>query len=164
MAIVLPVALLLVLASFEFVRFFLMMHTAENAAYEAARTCIVPGASSSEAVNRAEQLLGFIGINDPSVVVSPSTILESDPFVEVTVSIPLSQNGWMGAGLFGDTTLSKKCKMRTERAPMVQSNALPEPPPPPPSDPPPSDPPPSDPPPSDPPPSDPPPSDPPVLL
>ena len=56
-AITAPIFFLFLLAAFEFGWLNVMRHTADNAAYEAARTAIVPGATAAEALAKATSLL-----------------------------------------------------------------------------------------------------------
>ncbi len=60
-AITAPIFFLFLLAAFEFGWTNVMRHTADNAAYEAARTIIVPGATADEAKKKAKSLLKIVG-------------------------------------------------------------------------------------------------------
>ena len=55
----------------------MIRHTADNAAYEAARAAMVPGASSGEATTLAQGILASQQIRDASIVIAPDPILES---------------------------------------------------------------------------------------
>ena len=59
-AVVLPLLVLLVFGSVELTRGLMLRHSADNAAYEAARTAIVPGATAEEAITRATELPGTV--------------------------------------------------------------------------------------------------------
>ena len=61
-AIVAPIFFTLVLASLEFGRLNIIRHTADQAAYEAARFAMVPGATAAEAKSKAESILKIVGI------------------------------------------------------------------------------------------------------
>ena len=50
-----------------------LRHTADNAAYEAARYAMVPGATAAEAKAKANALLKIIGTRNAVVTVSPAT-------------------------------------------------------------------------------------------
>ena len=56
-AIVAPIFFLFLLASFEFGWLNVLRHTADNAAYEAARTAMVPGGTAADAATKANSIL-----------------------------------------------------------------------------------------------------------
>jgi len=93
-ALTFPILLLLLLAALELGRMNMIRETVNNAAYDAARTCIVPGATSQEGVNAATAILNSIGIANGTVQVQPSTITNATPTVTATVSVPYSTNMW----------------------------------------------------------------------
>ena len=67
-AITAPIFILFLLSAFEFGWLNVMRHTADNAAYEAARAAMVPGATTADATGRANQLLSAVGArNDHDV-------------------------------------------------------------------------------------------------
>jgi Flp pilus assembly protein TadG len=53
-----PIFFLFVLAAFEFGWMNVLRHTADNAAYEAARAAMVPGATAADATVKANNILG----------------------------------------------------------------------------------------------------------
>lgn len=159
-ALVAPVIILLFFGTVELVRYNLLRHTANNAAYEAARHVIVPGASRDEAEQRARGVLAMLGIQGAGVTILPAVITEETPAVEVEISIPMNENCWGLTQVFSGQTIQAKSLLRTERVPMVQAGSLPEPPPPAASPEPTPSPPPDEPPPADSGPSQPEPSDP----
>ena len=59
-AITAPIFFLFLLAAFEFGWLNVIRHTADNAAYEAARTVIVPGATVADARAKANRILGIV--------------------------------------------------------------------------------------------------------
>src|SRR3954454_21923431 len=71
-AITAPVFFLFLLAAFEFGWLNVMRHTADNAAYEAARAAMVPGATAADATNKANGLLNIVGARGATVVITPS--------------------------------------------------------------------------------------------
>ncbi len=159
-ALIAPFVFLIIIAGIEFVRANVIRHTAENAAYAASRTVIVPGASKQEAIDRANDVLALAGVIDAVITFDPETIEEDTIFVSTNITIPMNTNSWGLSSFLKDARIEAETTLRTERAPVVQAQVLPTilnspPPPPPPPLPPP-------PPPSSPPP--PPPLPPPVLL
>lgn len=115
-AIVAPIFFLIMLAAFEFSRLNVIRHTADNAAYEAARHAMVPGATASEAVSCAESILGAVGARGASVTITPATLGPEADEINVRVDVPLSQNGWIVPKFTSGKTLSAQSTLRTERA------------------------------------------------
>lgn len=111
-----PLFLLFLLASFEFGWLNVMRHTADNAAYEAARHAMVPGATAAEAVARANSILSAVGARNAKVTVSPSTIATSTEKVTVKVEIPVNSNAIVIPKFAKNKTLVSSSTMRTERA------------------------------------------------
>jgi Flp pilus assembly protein TadG len=156
-AIVVPIVVLLFLASVEFARFSMLRHVIDNASYEAARWVVVPGANVDEAKERALAMLDVLGVRNAEITVSPSPILETTPAVTVRIDVKTLDNQWIMPLYTGEVLARSETTLLTERVPIIQVEGVPPPPPdPPPEDPPPEDPPPEDPPPEDPPPEDPP--------
>ena len=114
-AIVSPVFILLLVASFEFARLNVVRHTADNAAYEAARIAMVPGATAAEAVNEANRIMSIAGARGTNVTVNPSTIGPNTRQITVTVDIPLGQNGWITPRFTGATSMRAQSTLKAER-------------------------------------------------
>ncbi|GIW98612.1 MAG: hypothetical protein KatS3mg111_1945 [Pirellulaceae bacterium] len=93
----LPLLLLFLLGALEISRMNMILETANNAAYEAARACIVPGATSEDGITAASATLNAIGVTGVEVVIEPSNITNATPSVTATVSIPYSDNLWLPA-------------------------------------------------------------------
>lgn len=89
-----PILFLLLFAALELGRMNMIRETVNNAAYDAARTCIVPGATNQEGVNAANAILKSIGVVNGTVQVQPGTITDTTPTVTATVSVPYSTNMW----------------------------------------------------------------------
>lgn len=114
-AICAPIFFLVVLASFEFAWLQVIRHTADNAAYEAARHVAVPGASATEATNRTLELMNAVGANGVAVTITPTTITPDTAEVTVQVAIPMSQNSLTIGRFTGAQTLTSTSTMKTER-------------------------------------------------
>jgi Flp pilus assembly protein TadG len=115
-AIVAPIFFLIMLASFEFSRLNVIRHTADNAAYEAARHAMVPGATAAEAVNRANSILRTVGTRGATVTINPATLGPDVNSVNVRIEVPLGQNGWVVPKFTSGKTLTAQSTLRTERA------------------------------------------------
>lgn len=114
-AIVAPVFFVFIIAAFEFGRVNVIRHTADNAAYEAARHAMVPGATPAEAVARATSILNVVGARGARVTIDPATLGPDVDTVIVTVEVPLAQNGWIAPRFTSAMTLRSVATMRTER-------------------------------------------------
>lgn len=115
-AIVAPIFFLLLLASFEFSRLNVMRHTADNAAYEAARHAMVPGATVSEAVTKANTILRTVGTRGARVTINPTVLGPDVDTISVRVDVPLDQNGWVVPRFTKGSTITAQSTLRTERA------------------------------------------------
>jgi Flp pilus assembly protein TadG len=115
-AITAPIFFLFLLASFEFGWLNVIRHTADNAAYEAARTAMVPGATAADARDEANRILGIVRARGATVTVIPSTIDVDTNEVTVKVDVPMNQNGLILPRFTSATTLHSEATMRTERA------------------------------------------------
>src|SRR4051812_11308365 len=73
-AICLPVLLVMVFGSIELCRLNMLRHGATQAAYEAARRGIVPGATTTQVRTVASDLLDALLVSGYTVDVNPSTI------------------------------------------------------------------------------------------
>lgn len=115
-AVVAPIFFMLVMAAFEFARINVIRHTADNAAYEAARHAMVPGATAAEAVAEAQRILRIVGTRGARVAVSPATLGPAVDQISVTVDVPLDQNGWITPRFSRSSTIRATSTLRTERA------------------------------------------------
>jgi Flp pilus assembly protein TadG len=114
-ALVAPAFFLVIMAMFEFTRLNVLRHTADNAAYEAARVAIVPGATVAQATTEANRLLSIVNARGAQVNFNPATITPETDSVTATVTIPLDSNGWVVPHFTRGRTLTSSATMRTER-------------------------------------------------
>lgn len=134
-ALVASIFFLMVIACVEFARMNTVRHTLANVTYAASRHVIVPGASIAEARAKADAILESVGIVGATITFIPDTIDEATPFVTTKIEIPCKDNSIGVSVIFGNRTMSSESTLMTERAPIVQAQALPtvvNPPPPPP--------------------------------
>jgi Flp pilus assembly protein TadG len=110
-----PIFFLFLLAAFEFGWLNVIRHTADNAAYEAARTAMVPGATVTEAHNRANGLLRIVGARGATVTVTPSVLTAETEEVTVEIDIPMNRNGLIVPRFTGNMVLHSESTLRTER-------------------------------------------------
>jgi hypothetical protein len=123
---------MLLFSGIEFSRANLLRHTANQAAYEAARHAIVPGANRAEAIAKAEEVLANFGVTKVDIRITPETITEETTSVRVDVEIPMDRFSWGALRFMKNRVLRTHSELLTERAPMILAQALPVLPPPPP--------------------------------
>ncbi|MEM6330541.1 MAG: TadE family protein [Planctomycetota bacterium] len=114
-AIVAPVFFTVVFAMFEFSRVNVLRHTADNAAYEAARVAMVPGATAGDAVAEANRLMGVVGARGVRVAVDPPSLGPATRQVTVSVEVPMSENSLVVSRFTNNATLRSESTLRTER-------------------------------------------------
>lgn len=114
-AIVAPVFFLVMLAMIEFARLNVLRNTADNAAYEAARVAMVPGATTAQATAEAQRLLNVVGARGARITLDPPTITSATESITVSIDLPLDQNGWVFPRFTASRTLSSQATLRTER-------------------------------------------------
>ena len=119
-AIVAPVFFLVLFASIEFSRLNVIRNTADHAAYEAARTGLVPGATAAEAIAEANRLLNIVGARNATVVVTPSVLVDATPEITVTVTVPMAQNAFVLPRFFSGPMVGE-ATLKTERVVTVGS-------------------------------------------
>ena len=95
----------------EMSRMNMIRQTANNAAYEGARKCVVPGATASEATSTVQRLLQSIGVTGYTVTMTPTVITSTTPEVTVQVSVPLNNNMWMTPLFMRDITVGATCRL-----------------------------------------------------
>lgn len=110
-----PILFFLVLSIFEFGWAVLIRHSADNAAYEAARKAIIPGGTSTDAINEANRIMGIVGARNFNVRVNPTNISEDTREVEVIVSGAFANNGIVASKIFQGVNFESATKMLTER-------------------------------------------------
>ena len=118
MALIFPFFLLLVFSCLEFARLSMMRNLTQDAAYYAARTAMVPGASVEEAEAEAERILSFLGTDSANVTINGSsggTLDDDSDVIEVTVVVPLDQNTLLFPQFTQGMTFESTARMRTER-------------------------------------------------
>jgi Flp pilus assembly protein TadG len=115
-AITAPVFFLFLLSAFEFGWLNVIRHTADNAAYEAARTVVVPGATAAEATAKAQSLLDIVGTRGATITITPSAITNDTKQVTVAIDVPMTSNGLITPRFTSQTVLHSESTLKTERA------------------------------------------------
>lgn len=112
-ALVGPLLFLFMLASLEFSHLTTLRNTANNAAYEAARVAVVPGATSSEADREARRILGVVGVRNYDLQVSDVNPGSNE--VTVTINIPYANNALSVPLFLKNSHIRSQSTLRTER-------------------------------------------------
>ncbi len=129
-AVALPVLVLLIFAGIELSRISMLRHTANRAAYIAARDAIVPGADVAQVIQNAQEHLDVIGVQDAVITVVPDSIDETTESVVVNVSFPMAGNSLV-IPKFASGDVIGRATLMTERTGSQMAANLPAPPPPP---------------------------------
>jgi Flp pilus assembly protein TadG len=124
-ALVLPVIMFTFACMVEISRVMLLQHTADTAAYEGARSAMVPGATAANAVATATELLTAAGLSTTQVTVTPKVIDEATPLVTVLVEVPVAANYWISPMLFQESVVKSEVTLFSERPPVVQLTGVP---------------------------------------
>ena len=115
-AMVAPIFLLLVLISVEFIRLNMIRNLTQDAAYYAARTSMVPGATVEEARAEAERILGFMFTQGAEIEINDGGTMDKDTReVIVDITVPMSENSFLVPKFTGDVVFSGHATIRTER-------------------------------------------------
>lgn len=114
-AVVAPLFFLLLMAGIEFAMIATIRSTSHNAAYEAARELVIPGADAADGIAEAERIMSVVGVNDLTVTTTPSVIAEDTQEITVNISIPYANNAIFTPLFLGNLTLQSSITMRTER-------------------------------------------------
>lgn len=115
-AITVPIFFLFILAAFEFGWMNVMRHTADNAAYEAARAAMVPGGSVADATAKANSILNIVSAKGATITITPNPVTTDTKEVTVTVDLPMSRNGLIVPKFTKATVLHAESTLKTERA------------------------------------------------
>ena len=113
-AIVFPVFVALMFFFFETWRYQQFQQAVDEAALEAARVAILPGATVAQAQAQGKKLLNGVGAPTATVNVSPSPITQSTDQVTVTVSLPYADVGMFFKYFAKSTVLTSTLTMDTE--------------------------------------------------
>ena len=114
-----PVFFVVLFGCLIFTKSMIMVSFVEEAAFQAARTVIVPGATLNEAVDAANEELAIIGIEEFQVTaeaVSAGVVQTEidDATEEVTVTVSADFNHGL-SGLFKPIVVNRSATLKTER-------------------------------------------------
>jgi len=115
-AVCLPIIVLLVLGTIEACSMIFLKQTLAIAAYEGARTAIIPGKTKADVEAACNQILADRNVSGGTVVVKPANFdaLEPGEFVDVTVSAPCNANSIVRNKFYKGKTLTSTASMMIE--------------------------------------------------
>ena len=125
-AMVMPILMMFFYGMIELSRVLLLQHTVDTASYEGARSAIVPGATSQDAVDCASKLLATGKLKAAKITVTPTVITEDTPVITVLVEVPIRENAWMTPFWFKKGSVKSEVTLITERPPVVQLTGVPK--------------------------------------
>lgn len=106
----------MIFASIEFSRLSMIRNLTQDAAYFAARHAMVPGATSAEAIDEANRILGFMNTKGAVININENEELDDDTnLVSVTITVPVAENSFLIPKFTNDIEFSATATMRTER-------------------------------------------------
>jgi Flp pilus assembly protein TadG len=106
-----PILFMLLFTAIELGRMNMIRQTANNAAYEAARKCVVPGATVADGEAAGLAILQSIGVQGATVDVQPDPIDNDTPQVTATVTVPFNNNVWSSPVLSKNKSVTATCQM-----------------------------------------------------
>lgn len=124
-ALILPVILLLFAGFLEVFRVVMLQHTADTAAYEGARTAIIPGACSELAIASAIEVIEANQLENAEVTVEPQVIEDSTATVTVFVSIPIDGNSWISPFFTKGCLVRQEVTLLAERPTAIKLTGIP---------------------------------------
>jgi Flp pilus assembly protein TadG len=105
-ALVASIFFTVLLSSFEFSRLYFARHSLDQAAYEAVRVGIIPGATPQTVSDRANQVLSAMGISPKTITVTPTAFNEKTEKVTVKITCDVSANSWIPSRFFLNPEIS----------------------------------------------------------
>ncbi len=114
MAMTLPIFFLILFGCFELGRANMIRHTAQGAAYEAARTAVVPGATAAEVRQVAEYFLSSCGVHQFDIDVQPDVIVDTTETVAVQITVRMRENSTLGLLFSEQAVYEGRCELNRE--------------------------------------------------
>lgn len=115
-AVCLPVVLLIILASVQACSVIYLNQTLKIAAYEGARSAILPDVDGPTAKLVAESILASRSVTGATVTVAPADLATAQPrdWITISISAPYTDNTVLGAGWFYTGNISVDVSMMAE--------------------------------------------------
>ena len=116
MAFAAPILFLIVFSTVEFWQINTYRNMATEAAYEAARFGVLPGATAEQVEQRALDAMAKVGATGTFVNVEPAIIEIDTQEITVTVNLPVADNGWVVSKFFAPQNIVRQSTMVRELA------------------------------------------------
>ena len=113
-ALCLPLLILLLFGCYELTRTSMILHATQSAAYEGARVGIVPGATPEQINDAAGFVLRTMGVSNFQIETIPAVIERDTEFVEVIVTVSVSENLSLPRLFVEDPTFTGTCVLSRE--------------------------------------------------
>jgi Flp pilus assembly protein TadG len=113
-ALTFPLLVTFIFASIEVARVNMLRHMLADAAYQGARTGTVPGSTAAQMTATAQTMLASVSAQGYTITVSPAAITSQTTAVTVSISLPLSGNGWVAPLFFKGKTLTNTCTLQRD--------------------------------------------------
>lgn len=97
----------------------MLRQATDNAAYEAARRAIVPGATHSDAEAAATDILGKLGVQTFRFSVVAGRHRDETTHVTVCVEVPIDENAWAMPRFSRGRVIRSEMRLMTDQAPLV---------------------------------------------
>lgn len=115
-AFVAPVLFLIIFGCFEITRMSLLLNLAQDACYDAARFCMVEGATEQEAIDRAQSVLSMMTATNAQVMINEGDGLHSsDKSINVSIVIPMEDNAFFLKQFYTGRYINASITLRVER-------------------------------------------------
>jgi hypothetical protein len=125
-AVVVPILMLFFGGMIEIAHLFLLQHTMDTAAYEGARSAMVPGGTRDDAIRATKSLIDIARLRSTNIIVSPSVIDESTALITVRVEAPVSANSWIMPRWVTSGNVVSEVTLFCERSPLIQLTGVPQ--------------------------------------
>lgn len=116
-ALTLPILFLIMLSGWEFSRINVIRNTMNNAAYQAARESMLPGATAAAARAEGQRVLNVIGIENAVIDVTPQIIASDTSEVTIDIEVPLADNSLGIVKFFSNRNMTSTCTLTRELQP-----------------------------------------------
>ena len=114
LALCLPLLFLLLFGGYELARTSMILHATQSAAYEGARTGIVPGATQEDIEASVGFVLRTMGVRNFDIETVPAVIERDTPQLEVIVSVPVADAFGIPRLFVEDPTFRGTCTLSRE--------------------------------------------------
>jgi hypothetical protein len=112
-AICVPMLFVVALGCIEMTRYNLVKNVACQAAFEAARIGVKPGATAQEVIDEANSQMRYV-CRDCSVVVIPDVITSRTDRITVVIQVDIRDQGWLTPQYFHDPILEAAITIRRD--------------------------------------------------